>query len=177
MSKLIESFEVFRNVKTIFTINFFANISLTISIFSSWYFRSVNLIILQHIFTVIGILVCVLIILLLTIFRHLMKEKPKGKLIGKIDFYTDKIIVLNREIRLNEISFIDFQYIGFKGQYILSYRNLNPAISNGMKNTLKIELKNGEQINLFIKLIEDEQNFRLNELFLDYRNSGIYFYK
>ena len=121
---------------------------------------------------IIGVLTAVAAIILA--FAGLFTRKTlRGKLEGILVLKEDSVIIDNRKIDISDIGKIDFivgDYLdrlesGFRGDF-------NPKRSNGIYNYCKIELSNGEKINIQFQLLNKNDFDRNRDCMISYYKKG-----
>jgi hypothetical protein len=163
------NFDIFQKQKKItLTENLIVYCSLTIFFLLAWLFSKTDLETVENIFK--GLAISTLLLgIYFKINQHTKYEKLNGKLIGKIEFYKDRIKVIDREIFLDQISKLDFEFNDYEGNYRPPMRgDFNPALSNGVDNSIKIDLLTKEKIHLNVKINYEGQPKQLREYLVEY---------
>ena len=121
---------------------------------------------------IIGVLTVIAAIIFA--FTGLFTRKTlRGKLEGVLVLKDDSVIIDNRKIDIGDIDKIDFivgDYLdrlesGFKGDF-------NPKRSNGVYNYCKIELSNGEKINIQFQLLNKNDFDRNRDCMISFYKKG-----
>jgi len=103
------------------------------------------------------------------------KEKIKSNFVGYLELLDDKIIISNREYRLNEIETLEFFINDFDNK--MKDRNnefdIDPAVSNGTGNTIRIELKKNVIIKLNFQILNKDDFKQHENSLIIYFTSGI----
>lgn len=151
----LEIFE--KQKKFLLTENKVVYSSLTIFFILAWFFSKTDFDTIENLFD--GLVIPTLLLGIYFKFtQHTKYERLNGRITGKIEFYKDKIKIIDREIRLDQIKKIDFEFYDYEGRLVSSMRgDLNPTLSNGVNNSIKIDLMTNEKIHLNIKVNHEGQ--------------------
>lgn len=176
MYQFEESFKIFNKHRSSkFSIENTTIIILVLIIFTLYIIEKIfeknNILDIFFVYTVFGIIFSILFFSISSLFRY---EKLNGYFEGNLVFSKKYIKINNTKHKIEDIYQIEIYNNSIKGKFLINSSKLEPKLSNGTDNYLKIILKeNYKEIIVFYLQTKDSLIKSQKEEFISYYYSNI----
>ncbi len=96
----------------------------------------------------------------------------KGKLEGKLEFLSDKVIIDTDVFEIQKIQKIELCSYDYKGRFAWFKGNLDSNKSNGTRNFLNIFLNDGKIVKTYFQILHQNDILEERETLIKYCNEG-----
>ncbi len=143
-----------------------------ISVILALTFNRIDLPIPELIFKITGVL-SIIFMVFFKLIQHKRFERLKTSYVGIAKFSPEKIILIDREIDIQDIEIFELRIQNYEGKSTFPMEgDFTPALSRGLNNKVNIKLKNNENIDFNIKLDIEYQEKQLEETLINLMDLG-----
>ena len=97
------------------------------------------------------------------------KEKLDGSFVGYISFDRDKIRAGELTISIEDIAKLEFHAFDYEGSKYTNYRSIEPKISNGTDNQVRLQMKGNSELKFNFQLnYENEFEKKMRDVLIAY---------